>query len=161
MSRKIFGPKMEEVTAGCRNLMIMFVTALFRKYHSGDEIKWDERGWPCGTFRSGTKLKFALFRVSVAVQTRSALFLDVTQSRLVFSYRLLRQMGRVAQSVYWLVTDWTVRGSNAGGVEIFRIWPDRPWGPPSLLYNGYRVFSGGWKQTGRDADPSPPSSAEV
>ena len=25
--------------------------------------------------------------------------------------------------------------------EIFRTCPDRPWGPPSLLYNGYRVFS--------------------
>jgi len=24
--------------------------------------------------------------------------------------------------------------------EIFRTCPDRPWGPPSLLYNGYRVF---------------------
>jgi len=30
-----------------------------------------------------------------------------------------------------------------GGGEIFRTRPDRPWGPPSLLYNGYRVFSGG------------------
>ena len=29
-----------------------------------------------------------------------------------------------------------------GGV-IFRTCPDRPWNPPSLLYNGYRVFSGG------------------
>jgi len=29
------------------------------------------------------------------------------------------------------------------GVEIFRTRPDRPWGPPSLLYNGYRVFPGG------------------
>ena len=27
--------------------------------------------------------------------------------------------------------------------EIFQIRPDRPWGPPSLLYNGYRVFPGG------------------
>ena len=27
--------------------------------------------------------------------------------------------------------------------EIFRTRPDRPWGPPSLLYNGYRVFPGG------------------
>ena len=44
--------------------------------------------------------------------------------------------------------------------EIFRR-PDRPWGPPSLLYNGYRVFPGGRKWPGRDADPSPPSSAEV
>ena len=27
--------------------------------------------------------------------------------------------------------------------EIFRTRPDRPWGPPSLLYNGYRIFSEG------------------
>jgi len=37
----------------------------------------------------------------------------------------------------------------------------RPWGPPSLLYNGYRVFPGGKERPGRDADPSPPSSAVV
>jgi hypothetical protein len=29
------------------------------------------------------------------------------------------------------------------GDEIFRIRPYRPRGPPSLLYNGYRVFPGG------------------
>jgi hypothetical protein len=27
--------------------------------------------------------------------------------------------------------------------EIYRTCPDRPWGPPSLLYNGYRVFPRG------------------
>jgi hypothetical protein len=27
--------------------------------------------------------------------------------------------------------------------EIFRTCPDRPWGPPSLPCNGYRVFPGG------------------
>jgi hypothetical protein len=32
---------------------------------------------------------------------------------------------------------------NPGGGEIFRTRPDRPWGPPSLLYSGYRVFPGG------------------
>jgi len=32
-------------------------------------------------------------------------------------------------------------GSNPGGGEIFRTRPDRPWGPPGLLYNGYQVFS--------------------
>jgi len=48
-----------------------------------------------------------------------------------------------------------------GGGEIFRTSPDRSWGPPSLLYNGYRVFPGGKVRPGRDADPSPPSSAEV
>ena len=53
-------------------------------------------------------------------------------------------------------------GSNpGGGSEIFRTCPDRPWGPPSLLYNGYRVFPGGKERPGRDVDPSPPSSAVV
>ena len=38
---------------------------------------------------------------------------------------------------------------------------DRPFGPASLLYNGYRVFPGGRKRPGRDADPPTFSSAEV
>jgi hypothetical protein len=37
----------------------------------------------------------------------------------------------------------------------------QPWGPPSLLYDGYQVFPWGRKWPGRDADPTPPSSAEV
>ena len=41
------------------------------------------------------------------------------------------------------------------GGEIFRTCPDRPWGPLSLLYNGYRVFPGAKDRPGRDADPSP------
>src|SRR5215510_2166816 len=61
----------------------------------------------------------------------------------------------IAQSVWRLATGWTVWGSDPGGGEIFRTCPDRPWGPPSLLYNGYRVFPGGIKRPGHDADPSP------
>jgi hypothetical protein len=38
--------------------------------------------------------------------------------------------------------------------EIFCIRPDRPWGPLSLLYNGYRVFPGGLA-AGADADHPP------
>jgi len=52
-----------------------------------------------------------------------------------------------------------VWGSNPSGCEIFRTCPDRPWGPPSLLYNGYRVFPGGKERPVCDADPPPPSSA--
>ena len=47
------------------------------------------------------------------------------------------------------------------GDDIFRTCPGQPWGPPSLLYNGYQVFPGGKERPGRDADPSPPSSAVV
>jgi hypothetical protein len=45
--------------------------------------------------------------------------------------------------------------------EILRTCPDWPWGPPSLLYDGYRVFSRGKVQFGRAADRSPPSNAAV
>jgi hypothetical protein len=47
------------------------------------------------------------------------------------------------------------------GGKIYRTRPDRPWGPPSLLHNGYRVFPRGKERLGRDTDPSPPSSAVV
>jgi len=43
--------------------------------------------------------------------------------------------------------------------EICRTYPYRPWGTPSLLYNGYRVFPGGKERPKLDFDPSPPSSA--
>jgi hypothetical protein len=46
---------------------------------------------------------------------------------------------RIAQSVWWIDKD----GSKPGDGEIFRTLPDRPWGPHSLLHNGYRVFHGG------------------
>ena len=43
-----------------------------------------------------------------------------------------------------IVTDYGLYGPGIESRwgEIFR-HPDRPWGPPSLLYNGYRVFPGG------------------
>ena len=47
-------------------------------------------------------------------------------------------------------------GSRWGGGEIFRTRPDRPWGPPILLYNGYQVFPGS-KEAGAWCCPPPPS----
>jgi len=44
---------------------------------------------------------------------------------------------------------------------IFFARPDRSWGQPSLLQNGYRVFPRGKVRPGRAADHSPPSSAAV
>ena len=57
-------------------------------------------------------------------------------------------------------TGWTVQGSDPGGGEVFRTRPDRPWGPPSLLYNRYRVFPG-VKHPGCGVDHPPLASAEV
>ena len=39
-------------------------------------------------------------------------------------------------------TGWTVRGSNSVWGELSLTRLDRPCGPPSLLYDGYRVFPG-------------------
>ena len=46
------------------------------------------------------------------------------------------------------------------GGEIFRARPDLPWGPTSLLHNGYRVIPG-CKAAGAWRWPPTPSSAEV
>jgi hypothetical protein len=60
-----------------------------------------------------------------------------------------------------IVTGYEVDGTGIESRkgEIFRTCPDQPWGPPSLLYNGYRVFPWGRKRPGRDANASPLSSA--
>ena len=66
-------------------------------------------------------------------------------------------------SVVGIATEY---GLDGPGIESrwgrdFLHLSSRPWSPPSLLYNGYRVFPGGKERPGRDADTSPPSSAVV
>jgi hypothetical protein len=54
--------------------------------------------------------------------------------------------------------------SVSGGARFFSSpqRPDRLWGPPRLLPSGYRgTLSPGTKRPGREADHSPPSSAQV
>jgi hypothetical protein len=46
-------------------------------------------------------------------------------------------------SQYQNSVGWTVRGSNPGGGEILPHLSRSALGPPSLLYNGYRVIPGG------------------
>jgi hypothetical protein len=76
-------------------------------------------------------------------------------------YRLVKYRGPGSSvgiaTGYWLDGP----GIETRWGEIFRTCPDRPWGPPSLLYSGYWVFPGGKERLGRDADPSTLSSAVV
>ena len=70
-------------------------------------------------------------------------------------------MGRI--SAFGIETRYRLDGTGIESrwkSEIFRTRPDRPWGPPSLLYNGYRVIPGG-KAAGRSVEHPPTSSAEV
>jgi hypothetical protein len=48
-----------------------------------------------------------------------------------------------------------IRNPGGGGGQIFRTCPDRPWGPPGLLYNGYRVSFLAVKRPGRGANHPP------
>jgi hypothetical protein len=59
-----------------------------------------------------------------------------------------------------LATGLNVRGSNPRVGEIFRTRPDRPWSTPSLLYNGYRVFTL-VKRPGRGVDHPTPTSIQI
>jgi hypothetical protein len=59
---------------------------------------------------------------------------------------------------------YSLRAGRSGdripvGGEISRTRPERPWGPPSLLCNGYRVPFLGVKRPGSGIDHPPPSSA--
>jgi len=59
-----------------------------------------------------------------------------------------RQVGR--DNVLGIATSYGLGGpgieSRWGGGGIFRTRPDRPWGPPNFLYNGYRGrAAGAWR----------------
>ena len=81
----------------------------------------------------------------------------VEKQRVIYLYGRLRiplfKLWTLA-SRFRLATGCMFRGSNPSEGDIFRTRPERPWGPTSLLYNGYRVFPGG-KVTG--AWPWPPT----
>ena len=66
-------------------------------------------------------------------------------------------------SVVGIATSYVLDGPGieSRGDEVFRTFPDRTWGPLSLLHNGYQVFPGGKERPESEADPSPPSSAVV
>jgi len=83
------------------------------------------------------------------------------QSKFLFhcpavSFMLLTQINKMSA----MGTSWTVWESNPCVDEIYRNRPDRPRGPPSLLYHRYRVFPGG-KEAKAWRWPPTPSSAEV
>jgi hypothetical protein len=68
----------------------------------------------------------------------------------------------VAQSVQCLSTDWTTRVRSPTEAEYFSsIFASRPAHAASYPMGTWGLFSGGKARSRRDADHSPPSSAEV
>ena len=87
--------------------------------------------------------------------------LETFQMKRLFYQQQQSIWAGIAQSVERLAGGWTFRGSKAGGVEIFRTRPYRPWSPHSLLYSGYRASFPGLERPRRGVNHPPPSSAEV
>jgi hypothetical protein len=78
------------------------------------------------------------------------------------SMLFLNHMGNRGETC--IATGWAARGSIPGSARFFSYLqrPDRFWGQPSLLSNGYRrALFLRIRQPCREADHSPPSSAEV
>jgi hypothetical protein len=103
------------------------------------------QGWPLTLFRpllQTMSSSCARFKISIAMVLRIHVFII----RLSISYSAYPRIAVL--NPFWLfsrltaedkrpATGRTVRGSNPGGGEIFCTSPGRPWGPPSLLCNGY------------------------
>ena len=98
--------------------------------------------------------------VHTFVPTEGPVWINWDFSYLTFTYLLSYLWARWLSRYSDWATGWTVRDRTPVGTGFFAR-PDRPWGPPSLLYNGYRVFPGGKVRPRRAADHSPPSSAAV
>jgi hypothetical protein len=105
----------------------------FRTLHSCIGLKYWKRILQAEHFRMKTKVTVFLQRV-LDIETWQIFGYYVEFTRFESLLRCRKKL--------WNYTVLPVRGSNPGGGEIFRTRPDRPWGPPSLLYNEYRVFPG-------------------
>ena len=128
----------------------------------------DHFGWCCWVLLEGRKLSYYVFLWkpqvcrwdivhSILKETVGTTFkvLSLHSSETIF-IQIQNMVCGPGSSVgiataYWLDGP----GIECRWGEIFRTCPDRPWGPHSLLYNGYRVFPWGKVRPGRDADPSP------
>jgi hypothetical protein len=93
---------------------------------------------------------------------KSVKFLIIFEETDILDFSPIREPGCSWYSEY--ATCWTVWGSNPHSGKKFFSSPKRPdwlWGPPSLLFNGYRGSLSGVKRPGREVNDSPPCSAEI
>jgi hypothetical protein len=77
------------------------------------------------------------------------IFLNTEEIRIVYAWHC------GPDSSVGIATGWTARGSNPGGVEIFRTCPDRSWGPPSFCTMGTGSFPGVKSGRGVTLTPHP------
>ena len=103
----------------------------------------------------GNVIKCWRYSVALFVVMRYCIVFNFTsfmfQTLVTLNFSLINNRAR--DSVVGIATRYGLDGpgieSRRGG-ETFRISPDRPWGSPSLLYNGYWLFTrskaaGAWR----------------
>jgi hypothetical protein len=143
------------------------VTPLYDGLISGKEINTDCPQNSHYFFLTSNDISAALTTVTVAVMKMASpvtlffRFLVISFiMRLTKHYFFYFNVGR--DSAVGIATRYELErlGISSLWGEIIRTRPDRPWGPPSLLYNGYRVSVTGVKRPGRGAS-HPHSSTEV
>jgi hypothetical protein len=92
-------------------------------------------------------------------------YILLVNNALCWKLSLQLNQAAVAQSVYRLTTDWTTGVRSPTGVEDFSSSPCvhtvSGAHPASYTMGTGGPFPGGKARPGRDADHSPPSSAEV
>ena len=101
---------------------------------------------------------YGMCRHGTPVQSRCSTLSSVAG----FTQNHLTDFHKICASSVGIATLYGLEGPGIEswwGGEIFRTRPDRPWGPPSLLYSGYRVFPRG-KAAGAWRWPPTPSSSE-
>jgi len=112
--------------------------------------------WRVAQFRYWRVAQFMYWCVAQLTYWRVAQLIYWRVAQLVYWRVAQFRYWRVAQFMYWRVAQliyWRV-------AQLIYWRPDPPWGPPSILYNEYRVFPGG-KAAGAWRWPSTPSSADV
>ena len=100
------------------------------------------------------------YYVQAALHLTSSIRLHAANKGHVHVYTRLRLVSKEDRGPGSSVGIATGYGLDGPGIEsrwgeIFHPCPDRPWGPPSLLYNGYRVFPGVKSGRGVTLTPHP------
>jgi hypothetical protein len=129
--------------------------------------------FPLCQWRSGNAAMYRILRVMPkptrlclsCCACKACLCTRFSVSEFGVSCSLLLLLSRVAQSVYCLTMDWTAGVRSPTGAEDFSsnfcIQTGSGAHPASYTVGTGGSFPGGKARPGRDADHSPPSSAEV
>ena len=101
----------------------------------------------CGVFTANAFCSLScakIYKERMVSVTEKIVITVVKEYKATYTYSTYNRYGpgEISRYIDSLRAGWSGDRIPMGG-EIFRTLPDRPWGPPSLLYNGYRVFSRG------------------